>query len=369
MKSRLLSRLDAAIAAEANPVKADCLRAERACLLARQGQLDDARKALQALQTQYALREHPLVSAWMAIGEGLAGYFDNMGRAAYDKMRRAHALSVAVRDPALQALTSAWLAHMAYVEHDLEGMARHVAEAFRLAEPEHHAARSRACLVVAQAYHFGGRYDDAQPWYAKARHHATSEGDEAMLSAVMHNMAGLHANLSRQAVLCGLPAEEVARRALLITDSTRNFDALVGTASLTALVPLLRAQVLGQQGRYAEALALYDGYLDDGLQQGLARMQGFLQADMAWCRVRVGQSARALKEAQSAEAATELDRDVDDRAAAHSRLAQVFAELGQPDVAARHTELAAADWQSHERDQAHAVSLIDKALSGIRSRT
>src|SRR4051812_44427738 len=125
MKSRLLNRLDAAIAAAGHTVKADCLRAERACLLARQGALDEARAVLSSLHMQYATQGHATMSAWLCIGEGLLDYFGDMNRAAHDKMRRAYALSAAVRDPAVHAVAAAWLAHMAYVDHDLESMARH----------------------------------------------------------------------------------------------------------------------------------------------------------------------------------------------------------------------------------------------------
>lgn len=366
MKSRLLTNLDAAIAAATQPVQADCLRAERAGVLARQGQLAEARAVMSTLQTQYARQPNVSVSAWLSLAEGLVSYFSDLNRNARDKISRAYALGAPARDTRLRALAVAWLAHMDYVDHDLEAMARHIAECFDLAAPEHHAARARACLVVAQAYHFGGRFDAAQPWYAKTRQHANTEGDEAMLSAVMHNMAGLLANESRQTILRGVEDDNVTRRAMLGIESTGNFDALVGTGSLDALVPLLRAQVGSLQGRWDEAVALYEAHFSDGLLQGLDRMRAFLGADLAWCRLQLGQTEQALKDALAAEVAASHDRDVDDRAAAHSRLAQVFAQLGQTEAASRHKAQADKDWHVHERDQALAVSLMDKALATVR---
>lgn len=366
MKSRLLNNLDTAIAAAAQPVQADCLRAERAGLLARQGQMAEARTVLSALQAQYTRQPNLSVSAWLSLAEGFVSYFSDLNRGARDKISRAYALGTAARDTRLRALSVAWIAHIDYVDHDLEAMTRHIVECFELAEPEHHAARARACLVVAQAYHYGGRFDSAQPWYAKTRQHANSEGDEAMLSAVMHNMAGLLANESRQTVLRGVEDDAVTRRAMLGVESTGNFDALVGTGSLDALVPLLRAQVCSLQGRWADAVALYEAHFSDGLLQGLDRMRAFLGADLAWCRLQLGQTERALKDALAADVAASHDRDVDDRAAAHSRLAQVFAQLGQAELAARHKAQADIDWRTHERDQALVVSLMDKALAKLR---
>jgi len=366
MKSRLLSTLDAAIAAAPQPVQADCLRAERAGLLARQGQMAEARAALSALQAQYAGQPNMSVSAWLSLAEGCVSYFSDLNRSARDKMSRAYALGTAARETRLRALSTAWLAHMDYVDHDLEAMARRIGECFELAEPEHHAAQARACLVVAMAYHFGGRFDAAQPWYAKTRQHANIEGDEAMLGAVMHNMGGLLADESRQTLLRGLKDEAVTRRAMLGLESIRNFNALVGTESLKALVPLLRAQVTSLQGRSADAVALYEAHFSDGLLQGLDRKRACLGADLAWCRLQLGQTEQALKDALAAEVAVSHDRDVDDRAAAHSRLAQVFAQLGQAEVAARHQAQATIDWNIHERDQALTVSLMDKAIAKLR---
>ena len=58
-RSRLLARLDAAIAAAANPIEAQCLRAERAGLLARQGQLEAAQAVIDELKTQLAWQPTP----------------------------------------------------------------------------------------------------------------------------------------------------------------------------------------------------------------------------------------------------------------------------------------------------------------------
>jgi len=184
-----------------------------------------------------------------------------------------------------------------------------------------------------------------------------------MLGAVMHNMGGLLADESRQILLRGVKDEAVTRRAMLGLESSRNFNALVGTESLNALVPLARAHVYSLQGRSADAVALYEAHFSDGMLQGLDHQRASLGADLAWCRLQLGQTEQALKDALAA--AVSHDRDVDDRAAAHSRLAQVFAQLGQADVAARHQAQATIDWNTHERDQALTVLLMDKALAKL----
>ena len=365
MQSRLLARLDAAIVAARHPLKADCLRAERAGFLARHGQVDEARQVLSSLHMQYAANPSAVMSAWLSWGEGLLSYYSDMGVAAHDRMRRAYALSGAARDIPLHALCAAWLAQMDYVQDDFEAMARHVGEALKLSEPSDHAARSRACLVVAQAYHFGARYDLAQPWYSRTRQHSSADGDEVTLSALMHNMSWLNASQARQKLFMSSGERLLSPQILLGAESVGHFDQLVGTLSLDALVPILRAQILSLQGRAADALALYDEHLSSAMAQGLARMQASLRADMAWCRLRIGQATRALQDARAAARSVEEESDLDDRAAAHSRLSQVFGELEDAAAAAFHAQRAAADWLAHTEAQARAVELLDRVLEGL----
>lgn len=367
MASRLLKQLDEAIAATGNPVKADCLRAERACLMARLGHFDEARKTLDTLQQRYAQQPNMALSAWVSLAEGLIAHYGKLGSAeAIDKIHRAFALSGAARETTLHALSSAWLAHLDYVKHDFPSMARRVGETLRLADAKHHAAHSRVSLVIAQTYHYAGRYDLAQPWYALTRQHGTAEGDEATLAALLANMAWLNASQARQNVLSGPGEPQATRQAMLGAESSQNFDALVGTAALDALAPIMRAQLLSLQGRPSDALPLYEQHLDHALTQGAAHMANWLRADLAWCRTQLRQNDLALSDAQAAEAANRDDGDLDDRAATHSRLAQVYAGLGRHDTAKSHSQRAEAAWRALADEQVLIVRLLDQALAAAR---
>ena len=130
---RLLARLDAAIAAAPDPFDADCLRVERACYLVRQGHFEPATTELDSIRGKYDARPSPSISAWLSLGDGLMSHFREVGGAARDKMRRAHALSAAGRLMPLHALSAAWLAHMDYNRHDFESMVRHLSQSLQLA--------------------------------------------------------------------------------------------------------------------------------------------------------------------------------------------------------------------------------------------
>ena len=359
---RLVERLDALIARDPHSFEADCARAERACYLARQGQYDQAAVELDALRKRYEARPHPAISTWLSLADGLMSHFTDVGVAARDKMRRAHALSSAGRLMPLHALSSAWLAHMDYTRMDFDFMVRHLGQALHLAQADHHAARSRANLVAAQALHLAGRLDLAMPWYQRARTHANAEGDDATISAIMFNMASIRATNLRQVALTGEGNAMEGIYALMSADATENFDARTGSVSAMPLLPLLRAQILALQGDATQALAVYEAHLDAA--PGMTRMHCANLADRAWCRSQLGQLEAARADALAAEASLGSDTQLDDRAATHSRCAQVFTALGDSIQAARHSGLAAPLWNDYRAVQKRVIEAVSRLGPG-----
>ncbi len=355
---RLADRLDALIARHPDAFDGDCARAERACYLARQGQYDVAAGELNLLRRRYEAQPHPAISTWLSLADGLMSHFTDLGVPARDKLRRAHALSAAGRLMPLHALSAAWLAHMDDTRMDVDSMARHLGQALHLAEPDHHAARSRANLVAAQALHSAGRLDLAMPWYQRARTHANAEGDDATISAIMFNMASIRATNMRQVALTGVGNAMEGAYALMSADATISFDARTGAVSTMPLLPLLRAQILALQGEPAQALVVYEEHLESA--RGMSRMHCAILADQAWCRSQVGQLDAARVDALAAEASLGSDTQLDDRAATHSRSAQVFTALGDAEQAQRHTDLALPLWQDYRAMQARVVDAVSR---------
>jgi len=360
-QSRLLARLDAAIAKSRHPIETACLRAERAGFLARLGHFDEARAVIGSLHAQFDPHPHAAVSAWLCMTEGWMLHFGSMSAGARDKMKRAQALAAAAGLVPLQALASAWLAHTDYLADDVHEMLRNVALALKLAAPDHHAARARACMVVALSYDFGERADRAQPWYLRAREHANAEGDETTLSALNYNISGHRAHHAMQAALFGGDAQDQARSALAGFEATGNFDAWVGTLSLDTLMPMQRAGLASVQGQFGEALALYEKHFDAAARQGQARLAAKHLADMAWCRWHLGDTAGARRDAQAAVDGVEATMQMDDRAVAHARLASLFKLLDDPAASSLHAALGHECWAQHRRFQTAWVEALEKA--------
>lgn len=357
--SRLLTRLEEGIRNARNTFEADCLRAERAGYLARIGQFEEVCFELAALHERYDSRPNAEISSWLNLVEGLVIFSREMGHAASDKIRRAHALSRAVGLVRLRALSAAWLAHMDFLNADVDAMSVHLGEALSLADPLQFCALGRAHLVVAQGYHQGGRLDLALPWYFSARDKAISEGDDAAVSALMHNMAWLRASNLRQEQLLGANSIGENDHALLSAQSTANYDTLVGVLNLHAHVPILQAKILTLNGKPEAALVLFDEYLRSAVSQGMNRLHADLVADRAWCRLQVGQLDEARKDAVFAESMIDPVGQFDDRAFAHSRLVEVFSALGESSAVAFHQKLAETAWRGHIDFQNRMISSLN----------
>lgn len=342
IKSRLLKRLDAEIAAAGGVAQSASLKVQRAMLLVRHGQMAAAREQLTALHVLAFQHPHPEIGAWLHFAEGLMSYYADFSSAAKEKIAHAQAIAKSSNLPELDALCAAWLSQLAYLGHDLDEMLAQAARCDAQARADDHDARYRLCTVLGLAHDLSGRPELARDCYAKARAHALADGDDASLSALMYNMAATRTSMVRREAL----SKGLVRGSglLLGADSIKHYDAAVGGSVNPELTPILQAQILTVEGSYEQARVLFEAHLPQGMATSLARWGSSLLADLAWCHINTGRQAVALQQATEAELALNALCDVDDRAATHSRLAQVYGTAGDAAAAARHEEFARINW-------------------------
>jgi len=368
-KLRALAALDAAIAQSKDPMQAACLRAERAGLLARMGAFEQASSELDALRRQHEKNQSPALGAWLSLADGMIALYRDQGLAARDRVQRAYALSTAARARPLIALSAAWKAHIAYAYNDYAGIARFAAEALQEAAPEQHDARARACLTIAQSYHWAGRLDLAQPWYQRAHEHALADGDTSTVAHLLSSrawLAGMHVCMAPILDVEPLSAGgDTLRQALMAAESSDHFDDHVGKASLRSMARITRARLVLAQGEHAEALKLLEACLPGAQADGMDYFKPVLHAEMAWCRFKLGRSDEALAEAKAAEASFIADCEGEDRACAHGRLAQLYAALGMDAEARPHTQQAMELLKTLRQHRAQLIELLDGALKQV----
>jgi tetratricopeptide (TPR) repeat protein len=291
-----------------------------------------------------------LLGAWLWLGEGVLDYFESMNQRARDRVQRARALAGSAKSQRLVALTSAWCAHFDYGVGDFPSMVRNLADAFRAAAHDNHSALTRACVIVAGAYHFTGAEDLAQPWYARARSHATREGDGVSLSSIAYNLAALRIGNTRLLEHFGVLDKVIAKRALLGVESSTQLDLTVHARALGSMSCIQRAQILCVLEEFSAALALFDQHYDEAIAQGMARDEAQMQADRAWCLYRLGRGDEARDMVRSAAAAITWSTERDGKAVAHAQLARTCAALGLAEDArthARESQVQYADFMAH----------------------
>ncbi|MGY0197359.1 hypothetical protein ACWA7J_20035 [Leptothrix sp. BB-4] len=358
---RLLRNLDDAIERARIPRELPFLRAERAVVHARLGEVERARREIAQLRQLGDTHTQTVLGAWLWLAEGLADYYENVSLRARERVGRAVVQAAQMRAPRAHSLAAAWLAHLDFRVHDYPATIEHVGIALKVAPATHHSARSRACTVVAGAYHYAGREDLAQPWYLQARAHATAEGDGAALSSLMYNMAALRVMEVRLNERFGTADGLKVKRARLGTDSSRQLDLNVRTKALSHHTPMQQALVLSALGEHAAALALYDAHLEGALREGLGFSECLFEADRATCLLALGQGDEALRAARRAESAFMGATEPEEEAIAHALLAPVMERLGLPDVAARHLAAAEAPLQLYRSRSAALLDMLADA--------
>lgn len=351
LRSRLAARLDSEIAAAAGmPARLGVLQAQRAILWLRHGRELEAREALDELYARVLVHPRAELAAWLHLAQGLMAYFGSFsgfgGGNARDRVRRARVMAASAGLRPLQAHADAWLAQMDFVGRDIDGLITHAKASLAALTPTDHGAAYRVATALASAWSLAQGEAAALPWYAWARQHAIAEGDDAAMAALLYNQTVMRALRIRHAALAGEPGEAPA--VLLGVASIDHYDDAVGGSARADLTPLLRAQLLTVQGDFTEAAALLQAQLPAAMAAGLARVGCSLLADLAWCWANTGElvRARALADQAAIEVRAEDDPscDVDERAALHARLAQVYTRLQETGLAARQAEAAAQAW-------------------------
>ncbi|MFZ2987309.1 hypothetical protein [Ideonella sp.] len=365
MASRLIERLDQAIAKAEDPVQRECLKAERAGALARHGLLAEARFALTGVRTQSQRHRSALLGAWVSLIDGQIDHFEAVAPKALAKFERAHELADAAADNSMKALASAWMANACFNASNVPAMLGHLRQTLELAPAELHSARARVGLVLADAYRFAGDDERSQAWYLKAREHASAEGDTSMISALLHNISAMRSARISLDDAFGQADRDMAAKALLEAESTANYDWGAGAAALAAMVPVIRAQLLAVLGRHEEAVALFDAYLARARSEGMGHREARFLADRAWCHRNNQRSTEALRDARLAERCLAAQFDADDLAATHARLAQVYAACDRAEEAAAHRARAEQSLAAHRLAQMEMRNALNATLDRL----
>lgn len=354
-----IDRINIELSSVGSDLEKGVLLARKAAYLARMGVFDQSHRIVADLRSTPNIYQLPIIPIWLTLVDGVSLFFRGYEDDAKDRWQRTKALSAACHIREMEALASAWLAHFAFGRFDWQALRRELSCTFSAARSDDTDCLARAFLVLGETAHLAGRREVANVWYSRSRAVAQSVGDELTVSSLIFNTAAMQIVNYRQQIMAFGGREDVAALAVIEAESTSNFDELVGVSSLAELTPVLKAQALSLSERFAEAESIYAEALRSPPSGSQARNRGWLLADRAYCVAKLG--LFNLSDRLTTESLKWLtDRvQVDDMAALHSRLAEVFKLLNKFDKADYHAQEAKRFWGEFSDLQARMIDICN----------
>jgi tetratricopeptide (TPR) repeat protein len=329
------------------------------------GKTEEALTAIGVVRGQFGTNLHFDIASWLMLAEGVLHFFKAQFPEAYDRIRRAYGLAIALQNNSAFPTCAAWMAHVEFNACKYDDMAKHLEEALTTAQSKDHQAIARASLVLATAYHIAGDFQLSRPWYEKARLNAAAEGDDATVSATLHNMASIRAaNVRLEDTFGGDPAKET-RRVALEASSSLTYDYAIGHKGLDFLTQMLGGLISTIDKRYEEALQIFEGIDLTALP---TRVRPLVQVDKAWCWAQQGDLTKSWDIASTVPSEPPSVVDDDDLAYINSRLRQISIVCGRVDEAARYAALANIALAKHRLFQSNLLSKLNNIRTSDQNK-
>lgn len=363
MTSRLLRDLESTVGATNDPLLWARSMCRLALYFARQGDIERSLSAIEAVRTRFEASLGAAVAAWLMLAEGVLSFSKGDLDASADRLKRSYAIATASNSEDAKPTCAAWMAHLALNTRRFSDMVPLLREALTQAKPDDHQALARASLVVADGFHYAGRFDLARPWYERTRLHATKEGDEATVSAMLHNVAAFRTANVKLADALGTRLPDEAKRASMEATSAAAYDRAIGTRSFGEYLPHVNEQLLIVDKNYKEAMEQLARIDVRGLP---TRVHAVHYVDHASCALET--SDAALAEMLSVSALDALDRyqmDPDDVAYVCCRLVSIFTRTGSHANAADLQSRAATAIEQHKGIQHRLCSSLTELAASL----
>jgi tetratricopeptide (TPR) repeat protein len=316
MVSPFIERVDRELAGAVDPVKKAALLAQKGCYLARVGGFEEPQEIVSLLRKSFGDGSSARTTIWIMLLEGLLHYYQHLSQKGFDRVMRAQALSLAIRDTSLSALSSAWRAHFEFEKSDYAGMARSLKLALDNANSSDHDAHTRLSMTLADAFLTCGDRFQSQIWYQRSRNHALDSGDQATISALMYNRAAFGlAQLRAQNCISSI-AVDVLRMLRLEVASATNFQEMIRLSSLHNLIGLWEARLFLLEEKFSLAITSLSRVRNDGPFPEASFSPSYIDLEIAFCHVKLGRFDEAFALFQTIPDAGFSELDVDEQLAA-----------------------------------------------------
>lgn len=333
--SQLLLRLELECKSGNEPIGRAIACARKACYLARVGRYGESSQVIQDLRQAYSDGRSGLVTVWMMLAEGVLGLFEKLSPAAFDRIRRAQFLAIALGDRDAIAITSAWKAHFEFEYSQFAPMSESIRSALANAESAHHDAQARLAMVLCNAFYLSGDRRSGQQWFMRSRDHALLDGDHAGIEALLYNRAAFNiAGLRVRSCFESLPVEAL-RMARSELKSAHNLQNLSAVAALPHLLELCDARLLMLEEKFEEAIDRLQLVRHSGPFAKYNFDQALVELEILYCTSHRQEDTEPLAVAIEATDSDFSTMDVDDQLIAAWMYRQLAVKTGRVDLIER----------------------------------
>jgi tetratricopeptide (TPR) repeat protein len=327
MKDRIQQRLEAESASCEDPIQRALIDAERAYHAARAGDFQSSRRLLSAIRGLPRAYFAPTVAIWVMLSEGIVEFFEDLNPHAQDRFRRAYALGVSIGSLDLQALASAWLAHIELNRRNYQAMVSSANQCLAIYPRGQSSSHARIFMVLANANLYAGNLARANAFYERARTIAIADGDRSTVGAIVYNRAVLLLNNFRLQALLDVGDNIDIGLVSMAVESAATFQNITQNRSLGELSLMGEARLAAMKGDFPFALKIFDKIRSSDHRHRGGAKDPLLDIEYASCLMRSGDVKTAEYILGSMSMARYIELDNDDRIIFFSQLIDICSKI------------------------------------------
>ena len=252
--SPLLLRLDQKLRVSKDARSRAELKTKQAGYYARIGNFVAAKSIITELRREFGDGHNGRITVCIMISEALIHHYENLSSNALDRIIRAQFISRLINDSQLEAISSAWRAHIEFDSSKFEEMFVSLRCAIDKVSPSNYDALARVSNIICKVAILCGATDIAKEYFKIGREHALREGDQAGIEAIQHNKAAFRLSRIRSMRCLGdIDAREVIEVRVEI-ETARSLQNLVRVTALASYIDLCHARLLIMEDRFQEAV-------------------------------------------------------------------------------------------------------------------
>jgi tetratricopeptide (TPR) repeat protein len=272
------------------------VEAKRAAYLSRTGDFSGAREIVRKLRVDYRDGHAVRVTILIMIAEALTHHFESLSRVGLDRIVRAEFLSRMIKDRQLEAITSAWRAHIEFENSMFIEMFTSLESAHEQATIcDCNEALARVANIACKVALLCGESALAKKQFLIGRERALAVGDQASIEALQHNKAAFRLSRLRSNMCFGVVHAAEIKETKVEIASARSLQQLTRITALSVYIDLCESHLLMVEGRWSDAMNALTLIRGAGPFPAGTFSVGLVDLEISFCLASMGRYDEALR--------------------------------------------------------------------------